>query len=189
MFVEVGLDLIRGAQAGERQALVRLVELYQGPVYSLALAVMRSPSDAADMTQETFVRVLRSIGTFRGEHACFRTWLHRLTVNVCLDALRRKRRAPASLLDATELTANDRWQQPEWSAELRESATEVRAALKELPLPQRVALTLYYFDDSTYEHIAEAMALPINTVKSHLSRGKRNMARLLQVERKQRLTV
>ena len=78
-----------------------------------------------------------------------------------------------------EVASEDRWLEPEWRAEWRESATEVRAALKELPLPQRIALSLHYFEDSSYDQIAAVMQLPINTVKSHLLRGKQRMARLL----------
>ncbi len=159
-----------------------MIETHQTQIYSLTLAIMRNPTDAADMTQETFVRVLRSIDTYRGERATFATWLHRLAVNVCLDALRRGRRAPTSLVETEELVGNDRWGEPEWTAEWRESAAEVRAALAELPLRQRIALTLFYFDESSYERIAEVMALPLNTVKSHLLRGKQNLARLLRVD-------
>lgn len=193
MFVDVGQDLIRGAQAGERQALVRLVELYQGPVYSVALAVMRDPVDAADMTQETFVRVLRAIGSFRSEPQAFSSWVHRMTVNICLDALRRKQHSPLALENpnnndrdgapAFEPASVDRWEQPEWRAESDESAAEVRAALAELPQQQRMALMLHYFEDRRYEEIAAAMGLPLNTVKSHILRGKERMARLLDRRR------
>jgi RNA polymerase sigma-70 factor (ECF subfamily) len=172
--------LVQRAQAGERQALSELVETYQAQIYSLTLAIVRNPADAADMTQETFVRVLRSIGTYRGDSASFATWLHRLAVNICLDALRRKRHTTVSLeVEDVEYASVDRWNEPEWHAEWRESANEVRGALAELPLPQRIALTLHYFEDSSYEQIAAIMAVPMNTVKSHILRGKQRMARLL----------
>jgi RNA polymerase sigma-70 factor (ECF subfamily) len=172
--------LVLRAQAGDRQALGELVETYQAQIYSLTLAIVRNPSDAADMTQETFVRLLRSIGTYRGDSASFATWLHRLAVNICLDALRRRRHTSVSLdAEAFEPASVDHWDEPEWRAEWRESSAEVRAALGELPLPQRIALTLHYFEDSSYEHIAAVMALPMNTVKSHILRGKQRMARLL----------
>jgi RNA polymerase sigma-70 factor (ECF subfamily) len=186
MFVDVGTDLLRGAQAGEAQALVRLVELYQGPVYSVSLAIMRNPIDAADMTQETFMRVLRSIATFRGPPESFSSWVHRTTVNICLDALRRRQHGAVALdqdseaAPALQLESADRWEQPEWRAESDESAEEIRAALAELPQPQRMALVLHYFEDRRYEEIAAAMGVPLNTVKSHILRGKERMARLLE---------
>jgi RNA polymerase sigma-70 factor, ECF subfamily len=179
-------SLVQRAQGGDRQALAQLVERHQAQVYGLALAIMRNHSDAADMTQESFVRLLRSLDSYRGDGANFSTWLHRLTVNICLDTLRRNRRTTISL-DAQmdddepwiELASLDHWSEPEWRAEWRESAREVRAALKELPLPQRIALTLHYFDGSSYEQISSVMGLPMNTVKSHLLRGKQRMVRLL----------
>ena len=177
--------LVERAQAGDRQALAQLVERHQAKVYSLALAVTRNPNDAADMTQETFVKMLRSLGTYRGDTASFATWLHRLTVNTCLDAMRRSRRAALSM-DLTsddaptrEVASEDHWIEPEWRAEWAESASEVRAALTKLPLAQRLALSLHSFEGSSYDQIAAVMHLPINTVKSHLLRGKQRMARLL----------
>ena len=88
------IALVRRAQAGERDALAQLVDAHQAQVYSLALSVMRNSADAADMTQDTFVRMLRSLSSFRGDQATFSTWLHRLTINVCLDGLRRRQRHP-----------------------------------------------------------------------------------------------
>lgn len=184
MIVDVGFDLIRRAQAGEHQALTRLVETYQGPVYSLALAVMRDRADAADMTQETFVRLLRSLQAYRGDGSNFSSWVHRMTVNICLDALRRRQRSPMASLEQQgeslrEPASADVWEQPEWRVEWRESASEVRSALAELPRSQRQALTLHYLEDRPYDEIAASMGVPLNTVKSHILRGKERMLRLL----------
>jgi RNA polymerase sigma-70 factor (ECF subfamily) len=157
-------------------------------VYSIAMSLMHNPADAADMTQEAFVRLLRSLGTYRAETK-FTTWLYRLVTNICLDGLRRRGR-PVDSLDepasthagddaqtaGERLADTDRWTQPEEEIALRESATEVREALQELPPAQRLALTLHYFEDLRYEDIAETMRLPLNTVKSHIRRGKERLA-------------
>ena len=188
MGVTVSPDLIRRAKTGDRQALVRLVEAYQGPVYSLALAVMRDRADAADMTQETFVRLLRSLPTYRGDGGSFTSWVHRMTVNICLDTLRRRQRsatAPLDIAQEGEPASLDVWEQPEWRVESSEAARELRAALGELPAPQRQALTLHYFEDRPYGEIAASMGVPLNTVKSHILRGKERMARLLDPPRVQ----
>ena len=181
--------LVRRAQAGDRQALSELVQSQQTYVYSIAMSLMHNPADAADMTQEAFVRLLRSLGTYRAETK-FTTWLYRLVTNICLDGLRRRGRPvdsldePASGLDNAQtagerLADNDRWSQPEEEITLRESATEVRTAIASLPPPQRLALTLHYFEDLRYEDIAETMGLPLNTVKSHIRRGKERLALVL----------
>jgi RNA polymerase sigma-70 factor, ECF subfamily len=180
--------LVQRAQAGDRDALSALVQSQQTYVYSIAMSLMHNPADAADMTQEAFVRLLRSIGTYRAETK-FTTWLYRLVTNICLDGLRRRGRPIESLDESSSTQAGDdgqtpgerladtdRWSQPEAEVELRESATEVRAALQRLPAAQRLALTLHYFEDLRYEDIAEVMGLPLNTVKSHIRRGKERLA-------------
>src|SRR4051795_1358638 len=166
--------LVRRAQAGDREALSALIQSQQTYVYSIAMSLMHNPADAADMTQEAFIRLLRSLGTYRAETK-FTTWLYRLVTNICLDGLRRRGRAATSpneppssqagddLLTAGErLADNDRWTHPEEEVELRESSTEVRQALDRLPAAQRLALTLHYFQDMRYEDIAEVMDLPLN---------------------------
>jgi len=189
---EPSAALVQRAQAGDRQALSELVQSQQTYVYSIAMSLMHNPADAADMTQEAFVRLLRSLGTYRGETK-FTTWLYRLVTNICLDGLRRRGRPVESLDDqgapgqagdgaqtpGERLADTDRWTQPEEQVELRESASEVRAAMERLPATQRLALTLHYFDDLRYEDIAEVMSLPLNTVKSHIRRGKERLAQVL----------
>jgi RNA polymerase sigma-70 factor (ECF subfamily) len=180
-----GIDeLARRAQAGDGAALAALVQGQQRYVYSIALGIMKNPADAADMTQEAFMRVMRSLHTYRGETR-FTTWLYRLATNVCLDGLRR-RGQPAEPLDAhddegtgDQVADLDRWSRPDQSLELRESAAEVRSALAALPTPQRLALTLHYFEELRYEDVAAVMELPLNTVKSHIRRGKERLALLL----------
>src|SRR5690242_18711597 len=161
--------LVQRAQAGDPEALTALVQSQQTYVYSIAMSLMHNQADAADMTQEAFIRLMRSLGTYRAETK-FTTWLYRLVTNICLDGLRRRGR-PVESLDLASTTQggddgqsagerladNDRWTQPEEEIQLRESATEVREALSKLPPAQRLALTLHYFEDLRYEDIAEVM--------------------------------
>lgn len=181
---EPSADLVWRAQRGEEAALVQLVTGQQSYVYSIAVGVMRNQADAGDMTQETFVRLLRALPSYRGETR-FTTWLYRLATNICLDGLRRRGRPVESLdLDLEDQATrqpfdDDRLAQPEASLELRESADEIRAAIARLPTAQRLALTLHYFEDSRYEDIAETMGVPLNTVKSHIRRGKERLGAML----------
>ena len=86
---------------------------------------------------------------------------------------------PSAPILTLEVASSDRWGQPEWRAEWDEAAHEVQAALAELPGAQRQALTLHYLEDQPYDEIAVRMGVPLNTVKSHVLRGKERMARLL----------
>lgn len=187
---EPSAELVRRAQAGDGGALVELVQSQQTYVYSIALGIMHNPADAADMTQDAFMRVLKSLPTYRAESgAKFNTWLYRLVTNICLDGLR-KRGRPIQSLDfvddeSDDLAASgrvadeDRWVQPEEHLHITESAEEVRAALDKLPQAQRLVLTLHYFEDMRYEDIATVTDLPLNTIKSHIRRGKERLAGLL----------
>ncbi len=184
---ELSTDIVQRAQAGDADALLALVQSQQNYVYSIAYGVMRNPSDAADMTQEAFIRMMRSLGTYRGETR-FTTWLYRLVTNICLDGLRRRGRPIDSLdqIDNEEavpakdcLTDTDPWVQPESANLQRETSDEIREAMAELPTMQRLSLTLYYFEDARYEDIATILELPVNTVKSHIRRGKERLATLL----------
>ena len=183
--------LVRRAQAGDKDALSALVQSQQTYVYSIAMSLMHNPADAADMTQEAFVRLLRSLHTYRAETK-FTTWLYRLVTNICLDGLRRRGRGVDSLDEPTgshsgedavtpgeRLADKDRWTHPEEEVELRESAAEVRNALSRLPTAQRLALTLHYFEEMRYEDIAIVLSIPIGTVMSRLSRARDKLRRLL----------
>jgi len=177
-------ELIARAQTGDPDALRELIASHQTYVYSICRGIMRSEADAADMTQEAFVRVLRSLHSFRGDTK-FTTWLYRLVTNICLDELRR-RGVPSISLDATEEGAPqldpadpDPWIQPERWAAAAEDAAQLQRALAGLTVPQRLALTLFYFDDLRYEDIADVMNIPLNTVKSHIRRAKERLAELL----------
>src|SRR5207244_12214889 len=138
---EPSAALVQRAQAGDREAVSELVQSQQTYVYSIAMSLMHNPADAADMTQEAFIRLLRSLGTYRGETK-FTTWLYRLVTNICLAGLRRRGRPVESLDESAttqsgedaqssgeQLAARDRSTQPEEEVNLRESAEEVRARL------------------------------------------------------------
>ncbi|MHB8619970.1 MAG: sigma-70 family RNA polymerase sigma factor, partial [Chloroflexota bacterium] len=121
---------------------------------------------------------------YRGDTK-FTTWLYRLVVNLCLDELRRRGRAPRALdLDApdgpaAEVVDDDVLGRPEDQVARQEARSDVRRALATLPSSQRLALTLCYFEDLRYEDVAAVMGLPVNTVKSHIRRGKERLASLL----------
>ena len=177
---------VRRAQEGDEAALVELVTGQQRYIYSIALNVVGNPADAADVTQDTVVRLLRSLGTYRADTK-FTTWLYRLVVNLAIDHLRRNRHAATSL-DADLEERYDTFADPDPQVDPLvhldhyEMASWVRDALAQLPVVHRAALTLYYFDDMSYQEIADVLDLPLNTVRSHLRRAKLRLAQLLNEE-------
>jgi RNA polymerase sigma-70 factor (ECF subfamily) len=178
---EPSSETIRRAQAGDQAAIATLVVEQQRYVYSIAMSLLHDPDDAADLTQDAFIRLLRSLHTYRGETK-LTTWLYRLVVNLSIDRLRR-RGAPSVSLDAEDTHLDVASTLPSddvpLAVERGEEARLVRDAVARLPEAQRLALTLHYFEDLRYEDIAGVMGVPLNTVKSHIRRGKERLAILL----------
>ena len=182
-------ECVRRAQAGDPAAITELIQSQQHYVYSIAMSVLHQPEDAADLTQEAFVRLLRVLPQYNGESR-FTTWLYRMVVNLGRDELRRRGRqvpvlAPAEPSDEDAVdpldgvASDDRWGDPVRALGDAELQDAVRKALQQLDPHYRIALTLFYFDDMKYTDIAEVLDLPLNTVKSHIRRGKERLATLL----------
>jgi RNA polymerase sigma-70 factor (ECF subfamily) len=175
-------ETIRRAQAGDQAAIASLVAEQQRYVYSIAMTITRDPTDAADLTQDALIRFIRAIGSYRGETK-LSTWLYRLVVNLGIDRMRRRGAPPIRLDDEgvdVDVASDDPIDDVAAVAERAEEAQIVRAAVAKLPDAQRLALTLHYFEDQRYEDIAEVMGVPLNTVKSHIRRGKERLAVLLR---------
>jgi RNA polymerase sigma-70 factor, ECF subfamily len=189
---EPGLELVRRAQAGDRAAMGQLIAEHQTYVYSISLSLLRRPEDAADLTQEAFLRLFQVIGSFRGETK-FTTWLYRLVTNLGLDHLRRRGRSKEATLDddqnpTIDVPDPDPQVDPSVLADRAETAAKVRAALNDLPTAYRLALTLYYFQELKYEEIASVLGLPLNTVKAHIRRGIMALAQRLGAPQLQEAT-
>jgi RNA polymerase sigma-70 factor (ECF subfamily) len=182
--------MIRRAQAGDPEALTQLIVSQQHYVYSIAMSVLKHPDDAADLTQDAFIRLFRALPQYNGESR-FTTWLYRLVVNLGRDELRRRgRQVPVvppvadedGQDDLSSVADDDRWADPSLALDSRELRDDVRRALAQLEEHYRLVLTLYYFDDMKYNDIAEVLDIPLNTVKSHIRRGKERLAALLQAQ-------
>ena len=181
-------ETIRRAQAGDQAAIATLVAEQQRYVYSIAMSITKDPTDAADLTQDALIRFIRAIGSYRGETK-LSTWLYRLVVNLGIDRMRRRGAPPIRLDDEgvdVDVASDDPIDDVAGVAERAEEAQIVRAAVAKLPDAQRLALTLHYFEDQRYEDIAEVMGVPLNTVKSHIRRGKDRLAVLLRPALEQR---
>jgi RNA polymerase sigma-70 factor (ECF subfamily) len=187
---EPSREIIALAQQGDRNALTQLMLGQQHYVYSIAMSVLKNPEDAADLSQEAFIRLFRALPQYNGESR-FTTWLYRLVVNMCRDELRRRGRQvpitpPAPEEEEADQMASvaddDRWADPEQALASRELRDLVRRALGQLEEHYRLVLTLYYFDDMKYTDIAEILDIPLNTVKSHIRRGKERLAIILETQ-------
>lgn len=173
------LALCRRIAAGERHLFGRIVDQYSSLVAGVIAAQGVQPSDIEDCAQLAFVNVYKGLGGFRGE-ARLSSWIYRIACNVARAHLKRgaEKPQPDSVEAALEVGLQPVDQRPAAGGSWVESRT-LREALLRLAEPQRVALALYYFEELSYEEIALAMRMNINTVRTHIRRGKQRLAGLL----------
>ncbi|MFN3975233.1 MAG: RNA polymerase sigma factor [Dehalococcoidia bacterium] len=174
--------LIANSAKGDAEAFNRLVAHYQGQVFNLAYRMLGDRAAAEDVTQETFLSAFRNIASFQAGN--FRAWLLRIAVNACRDYLRSgHHRKTLSLEGLAEedpslaFTSND--EAPEEYALRRELREAIAQGLKALPHDQRLAILLVDVQGLSYEEAAQAMSVPIGTVKSRLSRARLAMRTFL----------
>lgn len=174
------IALVRAAAAGRQQAFNALVQIYQRRLYNYCYRMVGNADDACDITQEAFVRAWRNIASFRvGEP--FAPWMYRIAHNLCIDHLRRK---PNTLSLDVEMDEGrdpaDKTADPEQSAQDCETRRIINAAIADLPDKYRAVMLLRHGRGMPLEEIAEALGLPLNTVKVHLFRAREQMRTRLQ---------
>ena len=173
--------LVRRAQKGDADAFEALVQAHINAIYALALRMTGSSEDAKDMAQEALLRIYRSLSSFRVE-ANFSTWAYRIAANVCIDELRRKKRREQVSMEAlqeggTELKSHEAT--PEAEAVRMEEREELQRAILCLPEEQRAAVVLRDVQGLSYEQVAQCLDVNLNTIKSRISRGRRNLRSIL----------
>ena len=173
-------ELVRRFRAGEADAFTALVQRHQQRVYSLCVRVLGDADAAADVAQDTFLRVLRKIDGFRGE-AAFTTWLHRVAVNACYDELRRKQRRPMLHVAADDGREHEPGPPVPDHADEVAGARDAAWALTRIPEEFRVALVLADVHDLAYEQIAQVLDVPIGTVKSRVHRGRLALGKVMDL--------
>lgn len=174
-------DLLDDARRGSRDAFDRLVIRHQDEIYTMALRMLGRPADAADVTQETFLRAFLNLPTLRRQ--TFRAWLYRVAINAAHDVQRQGRRRPAQPLhdDAGNVVdLPDPAASPEERTERRDQGRRVREALLRLPDEFRAAVILRDVNELSYEEIAAALRTPLGTVKSRIARGRTLLAGMLR---------
>jgi RNA polymerase sigma-70 factor (ECF subfamily) len=169
--------LIQRFLAGEEVAFERLVERYYQRIDRLAQQVVRHPMAAEDITQECFLRAYRALPRFRGDASLY-SWLYRITINLCLNYLRRHalQVSTAQDFDASALPAAD----PAVVLESQERERLIRSAIDTLPAHYRVAIILRDLEGLSYQEIADILSIPLGTVKSRINFGKRLLRKTLR---------
>src|SRR5262245_25802487 len=185
--------LVARLRLGEMEAFDQLVEEYQALVYALSLRILNNAEDARDATQETFLKIYRHFGNFRGE-ASLKTWICRIAINQARSSdrwLRRRRRNDTTSLDAP-LGSSDgangspdgydqrspidylqsRYATPEDETLSRERSRQIERGLRQLKKDFRIAVILRDIEGLSYEEIAWVTEVSVGTVKSRIARGR-----------------
>ena len=175
--------LLQRAKDGDQAAFGELVTLYEKKGYALTLRMCKHPEDAAEAAQEAFLAAWQGLKFFRGE-ASFSTWLYRLASNACVDLLRRESRhrtaAGPSLDDeGVYLDVADSAPSPHAIAESNELKQQIEEGLRTLSPEHREVLILREIHQLSYDEIAQALSLDSGTVKSRISRGRKQLRNFL----------
>ena len=171
---------IQAARNGDQAAFGQLVIKYQKRVYALTVRMCPTPELVEEAAQETFLSAWQGLPFFRGDSA-FSTWLYRLASNACVDLLRKEGRHQGPSLDDEAVSAEvpDTRPTPEAAAEQKELRAQIEAGLRTLSPEHREVLILREIQQLSYDEIADALSLDLGTVKSRISRGRRQLRNFL----------
>ena len=175
-------EVVALARAGKEVAYRELLHRYERPVFSLVYRMVRDRETAEDLAQETFVKVLNALDSYRPEYR-FSSWIFKIANNAAIEHLRRRELNTLSLdgapgavtpseVEATALQAADHSPSPLAELESRELGTAIEQAVAKLRPDYRACILLRHVEGRAYEEIAEALDLPLGTVKTYIHRAR-----------------
>jgi RNA polymerase sigma-70 factor, ECF subfamily len=184
------LTLVKRVRGGDQRAFKLLVERYQRKVYAVALGMLKNREDAMDVSQEAFVKVYKYLDHFKGDSS-FYTWLYRITVNVCIDVLRKRAGSGGEAVEYDESVPMDLSEanigalgtrlgtNPQKSALRRELAEKIQEALAQVPEKHRAILLLREVEGMSYEDLSRTLEIPKGTVMSRLFHARAKVQKIL----------
>jgi RNA polymerase sigma-70 factor (ECF subfamily) len=184
--------LVEQCRRGDSAAMERLILKYQNRIYNIVLKICRNPDDAAELTQETFVKIIENLNKFEGRSS-FYTWAFRIAVNLTLNYCQRNAKLALRSLDAEEeqcdsqarhvlkdLLSDDSSPDPAALAQSKELYEIVVKALMRLDDAQRAVVVLRDIEGMSYAGIAEVLDIELGTVRSRLSRARSKLRDVLE---------
>lgn len=180
-------NLLEKAKNGDVLAFEKLITEYQKKVFNIAFRMVGNYDDASELTQEVFIRVFKSLKNFK-EQSLFSTWIYKITTNVCLDEIRKRKKRKAVYLDEEiKLDENEVKRQieddkptPEMIAEKNEISKAVNDAIESLSEEHRTVIVLRDLQGFSYEEIAKITSCPEGTVKSRINRARQALKEILK---------
>ena len=182
-------EIVALARAGEEAAYRELIRRYERPLFSLLFRMVRDRELAEDLAQETFVKALNAIESYRPEFK-FSSWIFKIADNAAIDHLRRRELDTLSLegspqaetpeaIEATALQIGGRQESPLAEVEARELGGQIEAAIAQLRPEYRSCILLRHVEGWAYEEIAEILNLPLGTVKTYIHRARNELRQAL----------
>jgi RNA polymerase sigma-70 factor, ECF subfamily len=176
--------IVERALTGDAEAFGELVRRWERRIFALTYGMLGREEDARDATQETFLAAFRNLRGFRGE-AKVSSWLHRIAVNQCISRQRRAKVRSESALDDQQdhdagSFATPVSESPVRVVEGRQETLAVRRAINSLPIELRQVVVMKEFEELTFREIADALDLPLSTVKSRLYTALKQLQMRLQ---------
>jgi RNA polymerase sigma-70 factor (ECF subfamily) len=171
---------VEAARRGDKQAFSQLVQAYQRPVFNLTYRMLGNSEEAEDAAQETFLRAYARLGQYDPQMK-FSTWVFSIANHHCIDRLRKRRATHISIDDNPVLeNLQEDTPQPEHQALEREQSIELQGLINLLEPEYRTPLVLRYWEEMSYEEIAEAMGVTVAAVKSRLFRARQQLMALYE---------
>ena len=177
-------ELVERCRRGDEGAFQELVDTYKGLVFALIARTVQDRSRAEDLAQDVFLRIHRGLPYFRGE-ARLSTWIYRIVANVCLQDHAKPAAVDSAVsIDEQQARGREMPSAPDRRFGDLELRDRLEKAIARLPANYRLVVAAHYLDGMRYEDLAEALQLPLGTVKTQLHRAKQQLRRLLETELK-----
>jgi RNA polymerase sigma-70 factor (ECF subfamily) len=173
-------ELVERCRRGDDDAFQELIDQYKDLVFALIARSVPDRSKADDLAQDVFLRVHRGLPYFRGE-ARLSTWIYRIVANVCAQS---RESSSVEQLDEGSLKGGKALRTEDRHPSELELKDRLEKAIARLPSQYRLLIAAHYLDGVRYEELADALQMPLGTVKTHLHRAKRELRRMLETELK-----
>jgi len=164
----------------DNELFTRIVNKYGDKIYTVALHTVQNEVAAEDITQEVFIKIYKNYGSFRGD-AKMSTWIYRITKNTCFNYLKREKKY-REMDDIETMPSLGENKTVEKEMEKVYRHMDLHRAIGGLSPNLRLAISLYYFNSHSYEEVAAIMDIPLNTLKSHIYRAKKELAKRLELK-------
>lgn len=176
--------LISRAAKGDASVFNELLGMHERKMYAVCLRICGNHEDAQDCLQESMLRIYRSISGFKGQSS-FSTWVYRVTMNTCLDELRKRKNKQSTSLDGlldSGWSPSDNYDTPEHHAIAEEKKAAIQNAISELPDDMRSAVVLRDVEGFSYDEISGILGINVGTIKSRISRGREKLREKIRLK-------